>query len=154
MPSPPAHLEHNYCRPPTTVPLSSVFSPYASTPVHTAPPSPQSPAPPSPQGAAPSALVHMAGSSMKNYLVEIARLTLTGGYDDTVIHCSNGSITAPRWLLVLAYTDLSGALKDREEQEYLHVHTPDTSTGELATRLKERLYHGLVQEVSRCYDMW
>ena len=141
MPSPPAHLEHNYCRPPLA---STIFSPYhASTPDRT--PSPLSPAPPSPQDSTPMALVHMARSLMKDYLVEIARFALTGCYDDAFIHCSNGSIKAPRWLLVLAFTDLSSALRGREEEEYLNIYIPDSSTSEVATRLKERLYHGLGQ---------
>ena len=86
---------------------------------------------------------------MRDYLVEIARLTLTGSFNDAVIHCSNGSITAPRWLLVLAFTNLEGAMRDREEGEHLHLHIPDATTSEVAIKLKERLYHGLVQ-VSRC----
>ena len=79
--------------------------------------------------------------------MEIIRLALTGKFNDTTIHCSDGAIKAPAWLLAITSRSLYHILREAQEEEP-HVSSPDTTTAEIIIILKKRLYQGLEKQVS------
>ena len=138
--------------------MPSVVTP--PSPSAVTPPSPSAVTPPSPSvftspsrsaaprpcpRAAPSFLVER--NDMSDINMEVVRLALSGQFNNTTIHCSDGAIKAPAWLVGISSSSLYDALREAQEEEP-HVVSPDSTAAEIIVILKDRLYQGLEKQVS------
>ena len=133
-------------------------APAPGRPWNVTPPSPPAVTPPSPSvftspsrsaaprpRAAPSFLVER--NDMSDINMEVVRLALSGQFNNTTIHCSDGAIKAPAWLVGISSSSLYDALREAQEEEP-HVVSPDSTAAEIIVILKDRLYQGLEKQVS------